>query len=106
MSDLGDRIKSLLTQKQISQKELASRAECTEAAISLYIRGERIPRAKMLAKIAAALDTTTEYLLDGTPQNVTEEIDYATKLIARNAEQMSNEEKKRIINILFGGDNE
>ena len=106
MGDLGTRIRELLGKKGMTQKDLADRVECTDAAISHYIKGDRIPRSGMLTKIAIALDTTSEYLLEGTPAGVAEEVVYATRLIARNASHMSKADKRRIIEILMGGDDE
>ena len=44
--------------------------------------------------------------MEGIPTDATDELGFAKKLIARNASQMSNAEKKEIINILMGDDNE
>ena len=106
MAELGKRLKTLLEQKQMSQKDLATAVGCTEAAISHYIKGDRVPRASVLKKIAIALDTTSDYLMEGIPTDVTGELDYAKKLIARNVTQMSKSEKRAIINILMGEDDE
>ncbi|MDO4939252.1 MAG: helix-turn-helix transcriptional regulator [Lachnospiraceae bacterium] len=106
MSTMGERIKSLLDKKGISQKTLAEIAGCTEAAVSHYIKGDRVPRSSVLTKIAIALDTTSDYLIEGIPTDVKDELGYAKKLIARNVTQMSNAEKKEIINILMGGDDD
>lgn len=102
MASLGERIKDLLNQKEINQKVLAERVGCTEAAISHYIKGDRIPRASVLTKIAIALDTTSEYLMEGVPSDIADELRFAKKLIARNAAHMSNADKREIINILMG----
>lgn len=106
MSETGKRIRLLLQKKGITQKELANMVGCTEAAVSHYIKGDRIPRASVLTKIAIALDTTSDYLMEGIPTDVTEELNYAKKLIARNVTQMSLTEKKQIIDILMGEENE
>lgn len=103
---MGTRIKELLAKKGITQKELAETVGCTDAAISHYIKGDRIPRSSVLTKIAIALDTTSDYLMEGIPTDVTDELDYAKKLIARNVTQMSKAEKREIINILMGDDDE
>ena len=105
MGEIGKRIKEILETKGITQKELAGKVGCTEAAISHYIKGDRIPRASVLTKIAITLDTTSDYLMEGVPTDVTGELDYATKLIARNVKQMKNSQKREIINILLGDDN-
>jgi len=106
MTEIGKRIKGLLEKKGITQKELALKVGCTEAAISHYIKGDRTPRSSVMTKIAIVLDTTSDYLMEGVPTDVTGELDYAKKLIARNVAQMSNSEKREIINILMGDGNE
>ncbi len=106
MESMGERIKKLIKKKGISQKELAEKTGCTEAAISHYIKGDRIPRSSVLTKIAIALDTTSEYLMDGIPVDVKDELGFAKKLIARNVSQMTKAEKTEILNILMGGDND
>jgi len=101
-NQIGKRISELLSQKGMTQKELSRITGTTEAAISHYIKGDRTPRASVLNKIAMALDTTSEYILDGIPQDSREELGYAKKLIARNAQQMTKTDKKEIIEILMG----
>lgn len=106
MNELGKRIKDLLKVNNISQKDLAERTGCTPAAISHYIKGDRTPRARVMNKIASALNTTSDYLIDGIPQDRKSELGYAKKLIARNAKHMTKEEKLDLINILLGGKND
>lgn len=106
MADLGTRLKELLEKKGMTQKELAEKVGCTDAAISHYIKGDRVPRASVLTKIAIALDTTSDYLMEGIPTEVKDELGYAKKLIARNVTQMSKAEKREIIDILMGDDDE
>lgn len=106
MNTMGNRIKSLLEKREMTQKKLAEKVGCTDAAISHYIKGDRCPRAKVLTKIAIALDTTADFLMEGLPTDVTDELVFAKKLIARNVSQMSKAEKKEIINILMGDDDE
>ena len=63
MSIFSERLQQVLAQKEITQKELASRAGVTESAISYYMKGQRTPSGDVLTRIAIALDTTTDYLL-------------------------------------------
>ena len=56
MSTMGERIKELIEKKGLNQKVLAETVGCTEAAISHYIKGDRVPRSSVLTKIAIALD--------------------------------------------------
>ena len=63
MNTLGEKIEELLQKHNMSQKELAEKANVTEAAISKYIKSGRTPRADILGKISSALGVTTDYLL-------------------------------------------
>ena len=106
MATLGERLKELLAKKGMTQHDLAERAGCTEAAISHYVKGDRVPRSNVLSKIAIALDTTSDYLSEGIPADAKEELIYAKKLIARNASRMSIADKREFLSILLGDDNE
>lgn len=100
----NERLSLLLMQNGLTQKELAERAGVTEAAMSHYIRGDRTPRASVLARIADALNTSTDYLLGGEEPDHSHEIQMAQKLIARNVHQMSIQDKMNIIRIMMGND--
>lgn len=64
MSSLGKRIKELRKERQLSQGELGVLCNTTSAAISRYENSLRLPRSDTLAKIARALDTSVDYLLN------------------------------------------
>ncbi|MBS6164176.1 MAG: helix-turn-helix transcriptional regulator, partial [Clostridiales bacterium] len=61
--EFGERLLSLLKKQGITQKQLADRLNTTEATLSRYVNGDREPKADMLANIATALNTTSDYLL-------------------------------------------
>lgn len=60
---IGNILSDLLRQRNLSQKDLAIRANTTEATISRYISGDRVPRVELVIEIAKALNVTTDYLL-------------------------------------------
>ena len=105
-NEFSIRLEEMLKARNMTQKVLAKKAEVTEAAMSHYVKGDRTPRSSVLARIAMALDTTSEYLMEGVPQNYVNEISYAKRLIARNVNQMSNAEKREILSILLGDEGE
>lgn len=98
--ELGLRITEALKNRGMTQKELANRIGMTEAVISRYISGDREPKPNVLANIATALHTTSDFLLG----IECEEFDHPRirRLIARNASSMSDEEKRDLVNALFG----
>ena len=65
MDNLGTRIATLRKEKGFSQTELANKVGITYAQIGRYeIKGAQ-PAADILKKIADALDTTSDYLMNG-----------------------------------------
>lgn len=63
MSTVGDRILNLRKELSLSQKELADKVGITEASLSRYENNKREPKGEIIAKLAKALNTTTDYLL-------------------------------------------
>ena len=62
---LGTRIKELRTQKRLKQAELAEIVGLNSyVQIGRYEIGKAKPAADMLSKLAKALDTTTDYLVN------------------------------------------
>lgn len=100
--EFGQRLLSLLQKQGVTQKELAERVNTTEATLSRYVSGDREPKADMLANIATALHTTSDYLL-GIERD---EFDYprVERLLARNAATMTDQQRRALISALFGED--
>lgn len=61
---LGDRIRQLRTERQLSQLDLATRVGVGQSAISAFETGEKMPRVDTLQRIASALEVSTAVLLD------------------------------------------
>lgn len=97
--EIGKRIEKILVQNNISQRELASRIGVDESIISRIVKGERIPKSDVLANIATALHTTSDYLL-GIENDEFDSVK-VTRLIARNSSKMTEAEKRNLINALF-----
>lgn len=62
MNSIGQKIEELLEEQNMSQRELSKKVGITEATMSRYINGLRVPKADILSKIANALNVTTDYL--------------------------------------------
>lgn len=102
---ITNRISELLAARGMTQKDLAAAANITESAISHYIKGDRVPRGVNLIKIARALGTTTDYLLEQDDVVDREnDLKVVKTLIARNASEMTKAEKMELVSILFSED--
>ncbi len=100
--NVTNRISELLFERKMTQKELAQKAQMTESAISHYIKGDRVPRGVNLIKIARALETTTDDLLgQGNVFDKDSDLKVVKTLIARNASEMTYEEKMELFGILI-----
>ena len=103
MNIIGERLTELLKERRMTQKQLSELIGVTEATVSRYITGDRTPKSGILANMATALHTTSDYLL-GKETEGDAENDFLTiqRLIARNASSMSMKQRKQLINALLG----
>lgn len=102
MENIGVRLAKLLQAKRMTQKELAETVGVTEATISRYMSGDRIPRGSILSNIATVLDTTSDYLLGNEPEGDLEnDFPKIQRLIARNSAKMTEKQKKELLEALF-----
>lgn len=63
MEKLGERITTILSEKGLTQRELASEAGITQVSLSRYLSGERVPKATVLMQISKALGVSLDYLM-------------------------------------------
>lgn len=101
------RLKELLQEADMTQRELADKTGLTEATISRYVNGSREPRGKALARIATVLGVTTDYLLGASQarqetEEITSEEDYylACKAIIRSGTKWEKQRLKTLIETL------
>lgn len=66
MDGLSKRLLSARKQKGLSQQELAKMANVHFTNVGKYERGEAMPSADILNRIAKALDVSNDFLLNGT----------------------------------------
>ena len=98
MSTIGERIQALMEESDYTQKELASMVGVTESAMSRYINNDRVPKSNIIANLATALNTTSDYLISGKePENDFAEI---YRLVARSTSTMTTEEKFKLMRLL------
>jgi len=69
----ASRLKQAMDEREMSQSELSALTEIGKSSISQYLSGKNVPKEKVKAKIAAALDCTVDFLDEKTPEN-----DYTT----------------------------
>lgn len=65
MAEFGDRLKAAREQRGMNQKELADKMELTQASISQFEKGLRLPTPANIKKIAKILGVTVDDLAGG-----------------------------------------
>ncbi len=68
--EFKDRLKQSRTAKGFSQAELSKIVQVHVTNISRYEREENKPNTDVLSKLANALDTTTDYLMNGSSDDI------------------------------------
>lgn len=67
MSNFAKRLSQALSERQISQTELAAAIGKGKSSVSQYLSGRSIPRSNVQKKIAEVLDCTVEWLNSEVP---------------------------------------
>jgi len=93
-----DIIVELMKQEGLSQKELAEKIKVTEASMSRYIKGERIPRIDVLVKLANVFNVSIEYL-QGLKE--VESFNEIKQIVARNSKNMTDEQKMELAKMIL-----
>ena len=92
-------LKILRQKKNITQIRLSIAAEVSQETISAYESGKALPSAETLMKLADFLDTSVDYLLDRTENNIP--INYQKSNIGdellHNFEKLSDKEKEEVL---------
>ena len=73
MKTLADRLKIAIHNSGMTQREVAEKSGITEVSLSKYVKGQRVPKAPVLGKIAYTIGVTPNDLLDTRDSEVTEE---------------------------------
>ncbi len=100
--DFGNRLKQLRTEKGFSKIELSELAQVHHVQIGRYENKGAMPSTDVLAKLANALETSTEFLLNGTKEDLANEMLMDKELLNqfKSIEKLP-EEKKYIIKELI-----
>ena len=91
------RLRQLMTERRMTQRDLAHMSGVTEAAMSRYLAGNRQPGGETLANMATALHTTSNDLLGLEPPT---DVESVFRLVARNASAIPNDVRLKLIQLL------
>jgi len=100
--EFKDRLKQCRTSKGLSQNDLAKLVEVHVTNISRYERGENKPTTQVLSKLANALDTTTDYLMSGSSDELAQDSISDKELLSlfKRVNGLSADKKKTVKELL------
>lgn len=84
--NIGEKIKDLRLYNDLTQYELAKKADISRSVLSAYENNTAIPTATVIARIAVALNVSSDYLLGL-------ENDYGAKVAAPMGESLTEKER-------------
>lgn len=101
-TEFADRLKDLRKRKGISQGGLAELIEVHFTQVSRYERGETKPNAEAMTKLAKALNTTVDFLMNGTADDVVKDAGLEKELISRfrEVQDLETEDKKTVLSLM------
>ena len=95
---LPGRIQQRMEAQKLTQAQLAAKAHVSPSAVSLILSGDRTPSAPILRRLAAALDTSMDYLLGVSEDAELEDLlqNSDVQSLFREFQSLSSNDKKRI----------
>lgn len=97
-----EKVKNLMNDRGINQKQLSQLSGITESSVSRYLRSERRPRLDIVVNFAKAFGVSTEYLLDDGEESEVSAYETISTAIARKGGELTAEEKNELIALLLG----
>lgn len=97
-----EKVKNLMNDRGINQKQLSQLSGITESSVSRYLRSERRPRLDVVVNFAKAFGVATDYLLDDGEESEASAYKTISTAIARKGGELTPEEKNELIALLFG----
>lgn len=103
MSIFVERVKELMNEKKITQKELSSLSGVSEPSLCRYLKGQ-MPRMDVINNVVKALGVSSDYLLGGENKDSVDSYLETKTIVARNKGQLTSQQKAELISMLFGKD--
>lgn len=88
MTTVAERLQYLLESRDMKQKELADRVGISKQSLYQYLHCKCEPRAEIIAKMAAALGTTADFIVGLTADPAPREYDPETEMRLRRETAM------------------
>ncbi|MNB71345.1 HTH-type transcriptional regulator Xre [compost metagenome] len=100
LATLGTRIAELRKKRNMTQGDLAVIVGKSTSTVAMWETGKRDPDSSMISKLADTFGTSTDYLLGGETEQVSNETPVSIKAWLRSDNDLLPEEKEQLSNEL------
>ena len=106
----ANRLRALMRERRLSQRELAVAAGLSDSAVSQYLSGSREPNLRVFCQLCSALEVSPSALLpvtwpaggNGKGQGaLASDVREAASIVSVNAAMLSTQERRSLVNALF-----
>lgn len=98
----NEKVLKLMKEQNFSQKQLSQESGITESSLSRYLHSDKRPRMDIVVNVAKALHVETSFLLDENEKSESA-YNYIATAVARKGNELTAEEKNRLIALILGG---
>jgi len=95
-AEIGKRIRAYHEQHGLSQKQMAELAGIAPSTLCKYEKGQEMPSAPTLARIAAVMDCTMDYLYHGRVEEIVGRIDPLLRAPFLELQNFSEETRRAV----------
>ncbi|MDO4941148.1 MAG: helix-turn-helix transcriptional regulator [Erysipelotrichaceae bacterium] len=99
--DWSEKVKKMMSDRNMNQKELSEKSGITRASICRYLQGKRRPRIDVVVNFAKALGVEPEELLDE-GEEIMSPLEAIKFSFARNGGELTEDEKKELVEMIMG----
>lgn len=105
MSYFSDRVKEVMLEKGINQKDLSFLSGVSESSLCRYLKGQVLPRMDIIINVSKGLGVSVDYLQGKSIEKEGGDPYCETRnVVFRNKNQLTSMQKAEIINMLFEKD--
>lgn len=98
----NEKVLKLMKEQNFNQKQLSQESGITESSLSRYLHSDKRPRMDIVVNVAKALHVETSFLLDENEKSESA-YNYIATAVARKGNELTAEEKNRLIALILGG---
>lgn len=100
MNTFAVKVKEILNERKITQKDLSIMSGVSPSSLSRYLNGKN-PRLDVVINVSNALCVTKEYLLGKENKPLDTPFENAKTVLIRNKNLLTDEQKAKLVKILY-----